>query len=86
MPQISQFFGIVIYMYFNEHLPSHFHAEYGEAEAVYRIDTLDVIRGKLPRRAHALVVEWATLHRAELRVDWDRARQAVPLLEIEPLD
>ena len=62
MPQISQFFGIVIYMYFNEHLPSHFHAEYGEAEAVYRIDTLDVIRGKLPRRAHALVVEWATLH------------------------
>ena len=73
-------------MYFNEHLPSHFHAEYGEAEAVYRIDTLDVIRGKLPRRAHALVVEWATLHRPELRADWDRARQAVPLLEIEPLD
>ena len=29
MPQISQFFGIVIYMYFNEHLPSHFHAEFG---------------------------------------------------------
>ena len=86
MPQISQFFGIVIYMYFNEHLPSHFHAEYGEAEAVYRIDTLDVIRGELPRRAHALVVEWATLHRPELRADWDRARQAVPLLEIEPLD
>ena len=86
MPQISQFFGIVIYMYFNEHLPSHFHAEYGEAEAVYRIDTLDVIRGRLPRRAHALVVEWATLHRPELRADWDRARQAVPLLEIEPLD
>jgi hypothetical protein len=86
MPQISPFFGIVIYMYFNEHLPSHFHAEYGEAEAVYRIDTLDVIRGKLPRRAHALVVEWATLHRPELRADWDRARQAVPLLEIEPLD
>jgi hypothetical protein len=86
MPQISQFFGIVIYMYFNEHLPSHFRAEYGKAEAVYRIDTLDVIRGKLPRRAHALVVEWATLLRPELRVDWDRARQAVPLLEIEPLD
>ena len=73
-------------MYFNEHLPLHFHAEYGEAEAVYRIDTLDVIRGRLPRRAHALVVEWATLHRPELRADWDRARQAVPLLEIEPLD
>jgi hypothetical protein len=86
MPQICQFFGIVIYMYFNDHVPAHFHAEYGDAEAVYRIDTLDVIRGKLPRRAHALVVEWATLHRHELRVDWERARQAVPLLPIEPLD
>jgi hypothetical protein len=86
MPQICQFFGIVIYMYFNDHAPSHFHAEYGDAEAVYRIDTLDVIRGKLPRRAHALVVEWATLHRHELRADWDRARQAVPLVPIEPLD
>jgi hypothetical protein len=73
-------------MYFNEHLPPHFHAEYGEAEAMYRIDTLDVIRGKLSRRAHALVVEWATLHRPEIREDWDRARQAVSLLQIEPLD
>jgi hypothetical protein len=86
MPQISQFFGIVIHMYFNDHLPPHFHAEYGDIEAVYRIDTLDVIRGKLSRRAHALVVEWATLHRHELRVDWDRARQALPLMPIEPLD
>jgi hypothetical protein len=34
MPRISKFFGVVIFMYFNDHLPPHFHAEYGEFEAV----------------------------------------------------
>jgi hypothetical protein len=43
MPRISQFFGVVIYMYFNDHRPPHFHAEYGEFEAVYAIDTLDIL-------------------------------------------
>ena len=85
MPRVSEFFGIVIYMYYNDHMPSHFHAEYAEHEAIYEIDTLDVTRGSLPRRAHALVVEWASLHRAELRDDWDRARLEKPLTEIEGL-
>ncbi len=86
MPQISYFFGITIRMYYNDHQPPHFHAEYGEHEAVYEIETLEVLRGELPRRAHALVVEWATLHRAELKANWDRARQQRPLQDIEPLD
>lgn len=30
MPEISQFLGIVIYMYYKDHAPAHFHAEYGE--------------------------------------------------------
>jgi len=73
-------------MYYNDHLPPHFHAEYGEHEAIYEIDTLDVTRGDLPRRAHALVLEWATLHRNELRDDWERARKEKPLAEIEGLE
>ena len=86
MPRISEFFGIVIRMFYNDHLPPHFHAEYGEFEAVYEIETLDILRGQLPRRAHALVVEWTTLHRAELNANWERARQELPLSTIEPLD
>ncbi len=86
MPRISQFFGVTIYMYFNDHLPPHFHAEYGEFEAVYAIDTLDSLRGELPRRAHILVIEWALAHRIELRANWQRARQQLPLEQIEPLD
>ena len=86
MPRISEFFGIIIYMYYNDHLPPHFHAEYGEHEAIYEIDTLDVRHGSLPRRAHALVVEWASLHRSELRDDWERARLEKPLTGIEGLE
>ena len=86
MPRISAFFGIVIRMFYNDHSPPHFHAEYGEYEAVYEIETIAVLRGQLPRRAHALVVEWTSLHRDELMEDWERARQNVPLRSIQPLD
>jgi len=70
MPEVSRFFEIVIRIYFNDHNPAHFHAEYGEHEALLEIDTLAVLRGELPRRALALVLEWAALHRQELRADW----------------
>ena len=73
-------------MYYNDHLPQHFHAEYGEHEAIYEIDTLNVSRGELPRRAHALVIEWASQHRAELRDDWERARLEKPLAKIDGLE
>jgi hypothetical protein len=86
MPRVSEFFGIVIYMYYNDHLPAHFHAEYGDHEAIYEIETLAVSRGELPRRAHALVMEWASQHRAELRDDWDRARLEKPLIRIDGLE
>ena len=86
MPRISEFFGIVIRMYYNDHSPPHFHAEYAEDEAVYEIETIQVLRGRLPRRAHALVVEWISFHRAELNENWDQARAGLPLQRIEPLD
>jgi hypothetical protein len=35
MPRISEFFGVLIYMYYNDHAPPHFHAEYGGREAHY---------------------------------------------------
>ncbi len=48
MPRISEFFGIIIRMFFNDHSPAHFYAEYHGEEAVYTIDTLEVLRGELP--------------------------------------
>ncbi len=85
MLEISRFYGIVIKMYFNEHPPPHFHAEYGEYEVLVNINTLAIISGKLPSRALGLVVEWTSLHQDELRILWERARNSEPLGKIEPL-
>ncbi len=86
MPEISRFFGIVIRVFYNDHAPPHFHAVYGGEEALIAIDTLAVFRGALPRRALALVIEWAMLHRDELREDWDLARAGLVPKPIAPLD
>ena len=51
-------------------------ARYGEHEAVISIETLGVLRGALPRRAMALVLEWAGNHRSELLEDWELCRIA----------
>jgi hypothetical protein len=85
MPEISRFFGIVIKMYFEEHPPPHFHAEYGEFKAVVDIQSLVVVGGYLPPRVLGLVVEWAAQHRSELLALWDRAGKMQPLSEISPL-
>ena len=51
MPRISEFFGVVIAMYFSDHNPPHFHAEYAGDEAEFSINTLEILEGQLPRRA-----------------------------------
>ena len=86
MPEISRFFGIVIRMFYNDHAPPHFHAEYGEHEALVEIESLEVYAGDLPRRALALVREWAALHRDQLRLDWTLARSGRPPDPIAPLE
>lgn len=86
MPRISQFFGIVIAMYYSDHSPPHFHARYGNHEALIGLDSPRVLRGWLPPRALALVLEWASLHRLELEVDWIRAVRGLPLAPIPPLE
>ena len=86
MPELSRFFGIVIRMFYSDHEPAHFHALYGEFEALIEIETLSVFRGSLPRRALALVLEWAALYRVELREDWRRARNGETLNAIQALD
>lgn len=85
MPEICRFFGVVIKMYFGDHLPPHFHAEYGEHRAVIDIRTLLVIGGDLPPRALGLVVEWAAQNQDGLLELWDRATNYQPLHELPPL-
>jgi hypothetical protein len=85
MPEISRFYGIIVKMYFDEHLPPHFHAEYGEYEGLVNINTLALFSGKLPPRALGLTVEWASQHQEELAALWERARRMESLGKIVPL-
>jgi hypothetical protein len=86
MPRISQFYGIVIAMFYDDHEPPHKHAIYAEHRALVRIDDAAVTAGELPRRASSLVREWATLHKQELIDDWELARQHAALRPIARLD
>jgi len=85
MPEVSRFYGIVIRFYFADHFPPHFHAEYGEYEALISIEEPRVIAGGLPSRAFGLVREWALLHGTELEALWNKSQALQPLTKIEPL-
>jgi hypothetical protein len=82
MPVIARFYGIVIKMFFNDHLPPHFHAVYGEYNAVFDINTLELFEGDLPSRARKLVTEWASQYKSELLEMWNsQSIRKLPELE-----
>jgi hypothetical protein len=86
MPELSRFYGIIIRMYYGDHAPPHFHAVYQGEQIQVSINTLEVMEGEMARRAQALVLEWAALHRTELRQAWDLASRNQELSKIQPLE
>ncbi len=85
MPEVSRFFGIIIRMFYDEHNPPHFHAEYSGKKAVFDFQG-NIIKGNLSSRtATKLVREWLDLHVPELEEDWKLARASQEIKKIEPL-
>jgi hypothetical protein len=86
MPVISRFFGVIIRMYYDEHNPPHFHAEYQGNEAIFDMQG-NIIKGNLKSKtATKLVREWVDLHQQDIEKNWDLARKNQELLNIDPLD
>ncbi len=85
MPLVSQFFGIKIYMYWAEHYPKHFHAEYGAYKVLINIEDGTVIKGHFPIKQLKLVSAWTEIHKLELLENWSSARNMGSILQIEPL-
>jgi hypothetical protein len=85
MPVISRFFGVVVFMYWRDHAPPHFHARYGDEEIEVEIET-GIVIGGMNRRALAMVQEGRERHRAELLADWRRAEEKRELRRIQPLE
>lgn len=75
----------MIKLYFADHEPPHFHAEYAEHEARVAIESLAVLSGALPPRAMGLVAEWSLLHQRELLEQWDRVMRHESPARIDPL-
>jgi hypothetical protein len=80
------FYGILIRMFFDDHQPPHFHAQYGEFKAKISIDTLEILDGNLPSRVFGMVLEWAVMHRNELRADWELCVKKQQPRKILPLE
>jgi hypothetical protein len=85
MPRISSFYGLIIFMFYDDHNPPHFHVQYAEYQALIAIQDFRVIRGNLPPKALSMAIEWAALRQEELMKDWELMKAGKPLLPIEPL-
>ena len=84
MPEVSNFYGIKVYINFREHNPPNFHAEYGEYTIIVYIDGW-IVEGKFPKRALNILLEWAEIHKDELLEDWNLAMSKKIPNKIEPL-
>jgi len=86
MPRISSFYGIAIYMYWNEadHSVPHVHAHRAGQRVSISVDGT-LLAGALEPRPLGLVREWVNLHRREILANWERARRLETLQAIAPL-
>ena len=84
MPVISRFYGIVVFMNYNDHSPPHFHARYQDEEISVEIET-GIVEGRMSRRSLRMIFDWSDMHQVELLRNWELARQREPLRQITPL-
>ena len=85
MPAISIFFGIVIRMFYNDHEPVHFHAEYQGQRGKFDLTGRMVSGNIISKTALRLIRQWAKQREAEIRANWQRMKAGQPLETIEPL-
>lgn len=85
MPEISLFYGIRITMYYSEHNPPHFHAEYAGYKALIDIIDAKVYKGLLPTKQLKIVLAWCEIHKDELMQNWELSKSDMPLNKINPL-
>jgi uncharacterized protein DUF4160 len=86
VPIISAFFGIIIRMFFDDHEPAHFHAEYQGDHATFDFSGRLLVGEIRSATARKLIRQWARSHRTDLEVNWKRAKALQPLSQIAPLE
>jgi hypothetical protein len=84
MPEICRFYGIIIFMNYNDHDPPHFHARYEDQEVTIEIKS-GIVKGQMSKRALRMLFEWSEIYHGELMENWRLARERKPLQKILPL-
>jgi hypothetical protein len=64
MPEVSRFYGIIVRIFYDDHNPPHFHAEYGEHEVLVNINTLAILTELSPSIADEEILQQANAPRA----------------------
>lgn len=86
MAFVSTFFGVLIRMFYREHNPPHFHAEYQGMEGEFDFEGT-MLKGNIKSQtAKQLIRQWAQLHKPELEINWSNIEKKQNINKIEPLD
>lgn len=87
MPIVSQFYGIIISMYFNDkeqHNLPHIHVQYAEYNSTFDLKGNKIV-GKIPKKQQKLVEAWIEIHKEELNALWTIVQNGNEIFRIEPL-
>ena len=88
MPIISQFYGIIIRIFYKDtqkHHGAHLHVEYNEYSAVYSINSIEILEGYMPPKQNRMVIAWMEIHKEELIALWKISQDDGEFFKIEPL-
>lgn len=87
LPIISQFYGIIISMFFNDidkhHLP-HIHVQYAEYRCTFDFEG-NILSGKIPNKQRKLVEAWIEIRKEDLITLWNMLQDGNGCFTIEPL-
>ena len=73
-------------MYADEHAPPHFHAFYGDDEAIFYISSGKLVKGKLPKKQERLITAWVAIYKNDLLANWNSLTSGKGFRKINPLN
>lgn len=76
MPVIKRFNNCAIRINFKDHAPPHFHIVMNDGREVWvKIETLEVIYGKIPQREVVEALVWAKAHQSLLIAKFEELQE-----------
>ena len=88
MPLISQFYGILIYLYKEiggHHNQPHIHIKYNEYEMSMTLDG-KILDGNIPNKQKKIVEAWRVVHEDELIAAWYAYNNDGEIVKIKGLE